>query len=626
MDNKIPTGRVFSQNKAGQDLFKGTDGLLSTPDENFNSSNQLPQTGKELNILSVYYNKKAGNGNFMEKIGKLNKKFYNCSDRFVKSKKILEKINDELFLNLFQQINCYVEEIERLNKKLSLNNNQEYKKTIDLLNKEISEKKEKIRHFENKIKEKTLNEEKLNKEIESYKRRIIFYKDKIKIELLGRNRNSLKSLGRETSISRLDCKKKSFKNQTNCRSPTPGKNKSLLNKNNKFNKDLNIKLDEEISNKRTTIDKSKDSGEKYKKIKKAFNPKESVIVNYFQNKTEYDQDEKYNEGKDDDFHFNLENTNTNNPINAANVLSSDNILKNTSVLVNALTQELYGSPVNEARNTLGSENVNNELLDIKTNSEILSDKKSKIEEVDKNKILNRYTRGQRTNNKSKTTKQNTKNNDAIKSKIFRNINNNNRKDNSIRNENEANLNNTMKTKQAKTTTKSRPKNPNRSTDKNKISNNPEIKTPYVKKINRNNKEKDTNYNNNTILESNKKNNQNTPDVTHHKRGSAINRELEKKIKTTLNNTSEAITFSKTFKKTDTINQKNNGNYSTSNLKVVSGKEKLNNISYKKLNDKENKELHYTLISVDDDYLKSIEMLRKQEEQIKRLLEDIDLDD
>ena len=623
MDNKIPTGRVFSQNKTGQDLFKGTEGLLSAPDENFNSSNQLSQTGKELNILSVYYNKKTGNGNFMEKIGKLNKKFYNCSDRFVKSKKILEKINDELFLNLFQQINCYVEEIERLNKKLSLNNNQEYKKTIDLLNKEISEKKDKIRHYENKIKEKTLNEEKLNKEIESYKRRIIFYKDKIKIELLGRNRNSLKTLGRETSISRMDVRKKSFKNQNKCRSPTPEKNKSFGNKNNKINKDLNIKLDEEICNKRTTIDKNKDSPEKYKTIKKKFNPKESVIVNYFQNKTEYDQDEKDNEAKDDDFNLNLENTNTNNPINAANVLSSDNILKNTSVLVNALTQELYGNPVNEARNTFGSENVNNDLLDMKTNSEILPDKNNKIEEVDKNKILNRYTRGQRTNNKPKTTKQNTKNNDAIKSKIFRN--NNNRKDNSIRNETESNLNNTMKTKQAKTTTKSRPKNPNRSTDKNKISNYPDIRTPYVKKINKNYKDKDSN-NNNTTLESNKKNNQNTPDVTHHKRGSAINRELEKKIKSTLNNTSEAINVSKTYKKADTTNQKNDGYYSTSNLKVVSGKEKLNNISYKKLNDKENKELHNTLINVDDDYLKSIEMLRKQEEQIKRLLEDIDLDD
>jgi hypothetical protein len=99
MDNKIPTGRKFSQNKTGQELFKGSDNLLAIQDENINSNNQLPQKGKDINFLSVYYNKKAGNGNFLEKITKLNKRFYNCSDRFVKSKKALEKLNDELYLN-----------------------------------------------------------------------------------------------------------------------------------------------------------------------------------------------------------------------------------------------------------------------------------------------------------------------------------------------------------------------------------------------------------------------------------------------------------------------------------------------------------------------------------------------
>ncbi len=125
MDNKqnVRTGvRRLSQNK-GQEVFKISDGLIN---EDY-SNKQLPQQGKDFNLLSVYYNKKSGNGNFMEKIGRLNKKFYNCSDKYVKSKKMVEKLSDDLYLNLFHQINCYVEEIERLNQKLSLNNNQEKK-------------------------------------------------------------------------------------------------------------------------------------------------------------------------------------------------------------------------------------------------------------------------------------------------------------------------------------------------------------------------------------------------------------------------------------------------------------------------------------------------------------------
>ena len=68
MDNKqnVRTGvRRLSQNK-GQEVFKISDGLIN---EDY-SNKQLPQQGKDFNLLSVYYNKKSGNGNFMEKIGR----------------------------------------------------------------------------------------------------------------------------------------------------------------------------------------------------------------------------------------------------------------------------------------------------------------------------------------------------------------------------------------------------------------------------------------------------------------------------------------------------------------------------------------------------------------------------
>ena len=177
MENQKPQNiHLLSHNQTENDLFKPSDEYM------------LPQ-GTDLNILSEYYNKKKGNNEFVDKISKLNKKFFTSSENYVKSKKKLDKLNDDLYMNLFKQINCYVEEIEKLNKKLALNNNQELKKTIEHLNKEISEKKEKIRNYEIKLKEKTENEEKLKKDIEFYKRRIIFYKDKINIGLLPRNRN-----------------------------------------------------------------------------------------------------------------------------------------------------------------------------------------------------------------------------------------------------------------------------------------------------------------------------------------------------------------------------------------------------------------------------------------------------
>ena len=84
---------------------------------------QKQQPADSYNILLNYYSKKDDKNNiindFMEKISKLNKKFYNCSEKFIITKASFDKLSDELYLNLFKQIDCYVEEIQRLNKKLT---------------------------------------------------------------------------------------------------------------------------------------------------------------------------------------------------------------------------------------------------------------------------------------------------------------------------------------------------------------------------------------------------------------------------------------------------------------------------------------------------------------------------
>ena len=152
---------------------------------------QKQQPADSYNILLNYYSKKDDKNNiindFMEKISKLNKKFYNCSEKFIITKASFDKLSDELYLNLFKQIDCYVEEIQRLNKKLTSIDVNDCKIEIKKLTKELNENKQKVRNYEVKLKEKSNNEEKLVKEIESYKRRLIFFKNKININLMARN-------------------------------------------------------------------------------------------------------------------------------------------------------------------------------------------------------------------------------------------------------------------------------------------------------------------------------------------------------------------------------------------------------------------------------------------------------
>ena len=176
--------KIYPSNKLS-DIF------INNNDPSF-SQNQYRNI---FNTLSNFYIKKKEEknskiNNFLEKINQLNKQFYANNEKAMLTKSSYEKINQDLFVNLFKQIDCYVEEIQRLNKKIiSTKNKNDLKEIIKKLNKEISEKKEKIRNYELKIKEKTLKEEKLNKEIEYYKKRVTFFKNKININLISRNIN-----------------------------------------------------------------------------------------------------------------------------------------------------------------------------------------------------------------------------------------------------------------------------------------------------------------------------------------------------------------------------------------------------------------------------------------------------
>ena len=603
MDNlNAPLRRRFSQVRKGQDLFKVSDNLLSSLEDFSNSNRQLPEQGKDFNLLSGYYNKKAGNGNFLDKIGKLNKKFYTASDKYINSKKILEKLNDDLYLNLFQQINCYVEEIERLNKKLLDNNNQELKKTIVQLNKDITEKKEKIRNYEMKIREKTSNEEKLKKDIESYKRRIIFYKDKINIGLLGRNRHNL--IGRDSNAN-VEEKKRNNKNHD---SPTGIKKTRSFYMKNKYKNHLTLKLDEdniiydkEGSNKNIITN---DSDERLKKNKEKINIRESIYDTKTRliNRTDYDIDGKEEEIKID---FNQESVKDNNISNQK---------KFRSEFFNTLSKELYGAHPNDNSSKINiTENNNDDLLNPYTSLDLVGiEENVEKENEEKSIVINKR------NNKgrSMTNKVNNNTNSLIKSKIknqkkannFMSNKNDSKSNYSLKTESESN-NSNSKSNQTKNITKSKPKR----SSKTAISDFTEVHTPYTKK----------------------------------KFDAKLLKEKEKLIPTSNKSQSSAgSTFNlknnanpSSSKKKDSIYKKNKfseqrrnvkANHSMSNLNVVNRRERIvssNIFGSKKFNDKENnKELISIIKDVNDDYLNSIEMLRRQEEQIKYMLRFIDLDE
>ena len=243
----------------------------SHPDE----SKILQQNYDSYSVLASYYTKKDNSSHFMEKISKFNTKFYACSEKYLIAKSNLEKLNDDLYLNLFKQIDCYVEEIQRLNKKLAENENtKDYKKTIKDLNKEILEKKDIIRNLELKISKKTANEERLQKEIESYKRSLIFYKDKIKIRLGARQNNNIRKNNSKVKLESEYIKNSDTKyrhsNQILDRDSSTKNihNLSVGKENNIKNDNISMYSDKEDEN---------SNGNDSKKVNKKL--KESIVVN-----------------------------------------------------------------------------------------------------------------------------------------------------------------------------------------------------------------------------------------------------------------------------------------------------------------------------------------------------------
>ena len=153
------------------------------------------------NVLNLYYDK---NSSFKQKIDNLNLKFYLETEKYLNNNKSNDnyrnqKLQANLFIILFQQINIFIEEIERLNKIIL--DNKFRKETILQRTNELNEKKQNIlikdnliqslkksnTNTEKKLLETLLHEDKLikdnerlRKENETYKTLTIVFENELK--------------------------------------------------------------------------------------------------------------------------------------------------------------------------------------------------------------------------------------------------------------------------------------------------------------------------------------------------------------------------------------------------------------------------------------------------------------
>ena len=195
----------------------------ATKPEANNSQKMENSTLLNNDVLSTFYTKDENS--FLKKISKFNMNFFILSDKYLKMKTDLDKMNDNIYLNLFKQINAYIEEIERLNLKLrEKGENSKLKiENITELNKEILNQKNTIRTLEKQISDKINSEIKLKNEINSYKRQVTFYKDKLKIQLQNRSiakERAEKENNNNTSINNTSINNTSINNSTNERNPS----------------------------------------------------------------------------------------------------------------------------------------------------------------------------------------------------------------------------------------------------------------------------------------------------------------------------------------------------------------------------------------------------------------------
>ena len=203
-DNNLISVQVNTNNFIFNNDLKNKNNVI-TEDKNEDKEEELNfiKTIDDMkqNVLDYYYDK---NSAFKQKIDSLNLKFYLETEKYLNNSKKNDtnrnqKLQANLFIILFQQINVFIEEIERLNKiilenkykkeQIMLRTNELNEKKNDILLKDdlIQSLKQTNTNTEKKLLETLLHEDKLmkdnqrlRKENENYKNLTIVFENELK--------------------------------------------------------------------------------------------------------------------------------------------------------------------------------------------------------------------------------------------------------------------------------------------------------------------------------------------------------------------------------------------------------------------------------------------------------------
>ena len=577
---------------------------------NNNESNYFQQKPEDkFNILSDYYPKKEKKNkkenNFLEKINELNNKFHMTQDKYILVKSSFDKLNDDLFSNLLKQIDCYIEEIQRLNKKLVIINNNNKEDVIKKLNKKILENEKIIRNYKYKINENALKEEKLTKEIEYYKRRIIFYKNKININLISR-KISCENDDNEERTEKNDIIS-TIKIENNKTRPRFNKIK-----NNYFNQSTRKMF--KIKDKRKILSSTyfpSVSENKYKKERDKFFSKESLALEKEKQVSEFLTDLTDKDSKDGS------NTNlvhvqnkTYDKLNFSNDYSSDNINEqnnndDTEVFENLnIDQNIKKSCLKLSNKDHNKKNYSGH---VKLHSEILSTSNFNINETENSFNNNNKINAYKSNEKKLNLNDShlSKDNFKSKKKVIESLDIKPNLSFSLKNSNNKLISENKNTK-INSSSKNQLVAKNSKEMKNKTIN--KYKTFYGK----------ININTEKINEENS--NQNKTKLRENKSKSKGKNLKEKNI-------SKFKTLEiKRTKIEKNLNDKDKNILNKRNIKSKSKKKdsKSINSSNNKTKEVDEKEMKKILKDINEDYNNDIEMLNNQENQIKFLLNLIDV--
>lgn len=583
---------------------------------NNNESNFFQQKPfDKFNILSDYYPKKElknkKDSNFLDRINELNNKFNLSQEKFALVKSSLEKLNDDLFSNLIKQIDCYIEEIQRLNKKLFIINNDNKEEIIQKLNKKILENEKTIRNYKHKLRENANREEKLSKEIEYYKKRIIFYKNKININLISRKISNEDFESKERKEKNNITNLKNYNNITN----NIAKPRYSRIKTNYFNQSsgriIQLRSDKRIL---SQVDFPNFSVNKNDNIRNRLLTKESKKLEKENQVSEFlsEKDSKDDSNKN---LIKIQNKTVNENLDFSND-SSDNINEENEIEDFEINENLN---INENMNQLDAKQKNqtNYSKHNKINSEIISIKNLNIKEKD-NK-LNISNRLLEYKNKGNNYNSNVSDFSIIKRRKSENISLDVQSNLLLNKNNKNNNKSFLEHKNTKSILSFQ--NPiNINTSKN-------TKTKTFNRLN-------TTYGNlnNQKTEKQKYVQQNQKKTI---QGRNTNNDINLNKNEPINNKEKNIFLSKTIErkssrkenKEDEDNKKNKNNL---NKKIKSKSIKKdarvsnNNKKEEKKTEIDEKELKKILKDMNEDYNNDIEMLNNQENQIKFLLNLMDV--